>query len=76
MTTFTLKLDLTDHQHPDNLAAEHAKVREWLNLASQAIGSNSNRRGELSIPVYDPSSNSGRRAVIGFWEFIDSTTEA
>jgi hypothetical protein len=73
---FILRLDLTDHRHPENLPAEHAKVREWLNLASQAIGSNSHRSGELIIPVYDPSSNVGRRAVIGSWEFTDTAPAA
>jgi hypothetical protein len=52
MTEFVLKLDLANHRHPENLAAEHALVREWLNLASRAIGSNSNRQGELTIPTF------------------------
>ena len=50
---FILRLDLTDHQHPENLAAEHAKVREWLNLAVQQLGSNLERKGDLRIPIWN-----------------------
>lgn len=66
---FILRLDLTDHQHPDNLTAEHAKVREWLGLAIHAIGSNLKRQGELTIPSFDPRSNAGGHVKIGSWEF-------
>jgi hypothetical protein len=71
MSAFILRLDLSDHEHRDNLPAQHSKVCAWLDLAKHAIGSNLNRRGDLTIPVFDPSSNNGRRAVIGSWEFTD-----
>jgi len=68
---FILRIDLTDHQHPGNLAAEHALVRECLNLASRAIGSNSNRQGDLTIPTFDPHRSVGGHVKIGSWEFTD-----
>jgi hypothetical protein len=70
-TEFVLRLDLANHRHPENLAAEHAKVREMLDLASRAIGSNSKRSGELTTPTWDASRSTGGHAVIGSWEFID-----
>jgi hypothetical protein len=73
---FILRLDLTDHQHPENRAAEHAKVRTWLALAAQAIGAGSNRSGELTIPSFDPHRNVGGHVKIGSWAFIDNQTEA
>jgi hypothetical protein len=72
---FILRLDLTDHQHPENLAAEHAKVRELLGLASQAIGANSGRKGELTTPTWDASRSTGGHAVIGSWEFTNNQME-
>jgi hypothetical protein len=71
MTDFVLKLDLSDHEHRDNLAAQHTKVCQWLDLAKQAIGSNSNRRGDLTTPTWDASRSTGAHVVIGRWEFID-----
>jgi hypothetical protein len=73
MTDFVLKIDLSEHGHPGNLPAQHARVREMLDFAKQAIGANSNRRGDLTIPVFDPSSNTGGHAVIGSWAFEDET---
>jgi hypothetical protein len=71
MTDFILRLDLTDHQHPENRAAEHAKVREWLGLAINAIGAGTKRQGDLTIPSFDPRSNVGGHVKIGSWEFTD-----
>jgi hypothetical protein len=65
---FILRLDLTEHQHPDNLTAEHTKVREILALAAQAIGS-SKRSGELTIPRFDPNSGVNSAFKIGSWGF-------
>jgi hypothetical protein len=70
--TFTLSLDLTDHEHPGNPAAQHAKVREWLGLAMQAIGSDLKRKGELTIPCWDASLGVNHHAPIGSWEFTDA----
>jgi hypothetical protein len=69
--TFTLSIDLTDHQHPGNQAAQHAKVREWLGLTIQAIGAGTKRKGELTIPSFDPHRNVGGHVKIGSWEFVD-----
>jgi hypothetical protein len=68
---FILRLELDNHRHPENLAAEHAVVREWLNLASHAIGSSPARKGELSTPTWDASRSTGGHAVIGSLAFID-----
>jgi hypothetical protein len=76
VAAFILRLDLTDHQHPGNLAAEHAKVRELLGLASQAIGAGTNRKGELTIPSFDPHRNVGGHIKIGSWEFTDTAPAA
>jgi hypothetical protein len=70
---FILRLDLTDHRHPGNPAAQHHLVREWLNLASQAIGSSSKRSGELTIPRWDVSLGINHHAAIGSWAFEDET---
>jgi hypothetical protein len=74
MTDFILKLDLSDHQHPGNPAAQYAQVRRMLDLAKQAIGANSNRRGDLTIPSFDPHRNVGGHVTIGSWEFIEDET--
>jgi hypothetical protein len=71
MTEFVLRLDLAEHGHPDNAAAQYVFVRQMLDIARQQLGSGTPPKGELSIPVFDPSSNSGRRAVVGRWEFQD-----
>ena len=72
MSAFILRLDLSDHaQHGDNLPAQHAKVRQWLGLAIQAIGGNSARSGDLTVPIFDPATNTGRHAKVGTWTFTD-----
>jgi hypothetical protein len=70
---FILRIDLTDHQHPGNQAAQHAKVRELLGLASHAVGANSGRKGDLTVPGFDPSSNTGGHVKVGSWKFEDET---
>jgi hypothetical protein len=72
---FVLELDLADHQHPDNRGAEHAKVREILALAAQAIGSSHDRSGELTIPHFDPRIGASRPVKIGDWRFVDDKTD-
>jgi hypothetical protein len=72
MAEFVLRLDLTDHQHPGNQAALHAKVREWLALAMQAIGSGSARKGDLTIPLWDGGQGVSRHVKIGEWQFNDT----
>jgi hypothetical protein len=76
MTAFVLRLDLSSHQHPGNPAAQHALVRQMLNLAMQAIGSNLNRKGELSIPLWDASEGLSRHIAIGSWEFTETRNPA
>lgn len=71
---FILRLNLTDHQHPENRAAEHAKVRELLGLAMQAVGSSPKRNGELKIPRWDVSRGVNEAVTIGSWEFIEDET--
>jgi hypothetical protein len=69
VTTFTLKLDLSDHEHPNNQHAQHAIVLQMLDFAKQAIGSDIKRSGDLfSSFVFE-------RKKIGSWEFTDDATE-
>jgi hypothetical protein len=71
MHHFVLRLDLTDHQRPDNLTAEHAKVREMLGIAMQAIGSSPGRKGEITIPKFDPRRGISDHVAVGSWEFTE-----
>jgi hypothetical protein len=66
-TEFVLKLDLSGHEH--HQMAQHAHVCQMLDLAKQAIGSDSKRHGELTIPRFDVSLGVNRPAVIGSWAF-------
>jgi hypothetical protein len=66
---FTLTLDLTDHGHPDNPRAQHVIVLRMLELASQAIGSDIKRSGELFYSL------DFERKKIGSWEFSDESTD-
>jgi hypothetical protein len=74
MTEFVLRLDLSDHRHPDNLPAEHAKVREWLGLAVQQLGSNLSRKGDLRIPIWNASEGASHPVTIGSWAFTEDET--
>ena len=76
MTIFTLTLDLTGHEHPANPAAQHAKVRELLGLAVQAIGSGPGRKGDLTVPVWNASEGVSRHVTIGSWEFTETAPAA
>ena len=66
-TEFVLRLDLAEHAH--HQPAQHAHVCQMLDLAKQAIGSDSKRHGELTIPRFDVSLGVNRPAVIGSWAF-------
>jgi hypothetical protein len=72
-TEFVLKLDLSDHEHPDNLYAQHSKVCQWLDLAKQAIGASIGRSGDLRIPIFNASEGVHRPVKIGSWAFEDET---
>jgi hypothetical protein len=72
LTTFTLTLDLAGHEHPENPTAQHAKVREMLGLAIQAVGAGTKRHGDLTIPSWDHARNTGGHVKIGSWEFSDA----
>ena len=74
MPDFILKLDLSGHEH--HQTAQHAHVCQMLDLAKQAIGSDSKRKGDLTIPRWDVSLGVNRPSTIGSWEFIDNQTEA
>jgi hypothetical protein len=67
-------LDLTYHQHPGNRAAEHALVRQWLNLAVQQLGANLDREGELMVPVWDLRVGASHPTRVGSWAFIEDET--
>jgi hypothetical protein len=67
MTAFILRLDLSGHEH--HQTAQHALVGQMLDLAKQAINSDSKRHGELTIPRFDVSLGVNRPAVIGSWAF-------
>jgi hypothetical protein len=71
MTEFVLRLDLREHEHRDNLAAQYTKVCQWLDLAKQQLGSNLNRRGDLTIPIWNLSVGANHPAKIGSWAFVE-----
>jgi hypothetical protein len=70
-TEFVLRIDLSGHEH--HQAAQHLFVRQMLANASQMIGSNSHRSGDLTIPRFDVSLGVNHHAPIGSWQF--NTTE-
>ena len=72
MTKFVLQLDLANHEH--HPAAQHALAREWLALAGQAIGSGSNRKGSLTVPVWDVNQGLSHHLAVGSWQFIETET--
>jgi hypothetical protein len=63
MTQFVLTINLEEHKHHENPAAQHAKVRQLLGIAAQALGMNTDRSGKLALVAND---------FIGSWEFQDS----
>jgi hypothetical protein len=71
MTDFVLQLDLSNHEH--HQAAQHTVVREMLGLAIQAIGSDSRRKGDLTIPVWNASQGVNRHVTVGSWQFNEDT---
>jgi hypothetical protein len=64
MTAFILRLDLTDHEHTHNPAAQHAIVGQLLDHAKQAICSGTAREGDLFF-----SAMLQERQKIGTWQF-------
>jgi hypothetical protein len=60
MSTFVLTLDLSDHQHPGNIRAQHSTVCQMLQSAIHAIGSDNHRSGNLAMPG---------NVHVGTWEF-------
>ena len=70
MTTFTLRIDLSGHEH--HRTAQHALVRQWLGLAVQQLGSNLDRKGDLRIPIWNASIGASHPVTIGSWAFIDN----
>jgi hypothetical protein len=72
MTEFVLRLDLDET--PGNPAAQSAKVCELLRVAGQAIGSDHRqRKGDLTVPSFDPHRGINDHIKIGSWKFEDKT---
>jgi hypothetical protein len=85
MTKFNLTLDLSDHAHPENPAAQRAFVTQMLHQAAQAVGSNYvDPRVKTEEHGVKPDHHSVRHASgdivagpafgqkkIGTWEFSD-----
>ena len=69
-TTFTLTIDLTDHEHPGaSWRAQHHTVVTLLDQVKQAVGSSPSRRGDI---IYTGLAHGqSRSSLIGFWEFTD-----
>jgi hypothetical protein len=68
-TTFTLTIDLADHEHPGNWRAQHNTVLTLLDQVKQAIGSSPGRRGDI---VYTGLAHGqSRSSLIGSWQFGD-----
>jgi hypothetical protein len=66
VTTFTLTLDLSDHEHPENPRAQRSFILQMLILAGQAIGASEAMAGELT------AGGAFAQQKIGSWE-LDST---
>jgi hypothetical protein len=75
-TTFTLTIDLTDHEHPGaNWRAQHHTVAGLLDRVKQSVGSSPGRRGDIVFTGL--AHGQSRSSLIGFWEFTDNEqTEA
>jgi hypothetical protein len=67
-TTFTLTIDLTDHEHPGaNWQAQHHTVVGLLDRVKQSVGSSPGRRGDI---IYTGIANGqAHSTTIGSWEF-------
>jgi hypothetical protein len=67
-TTFTLTIDLTDHEHPGaSWIAQHHTVVGLLDRVKQSVGSSPGRRGDIT---YTGSANGqSYSTTIGSWEF-------
>jgi hypothetical protein len=65
MTAFILRLDLAEHEHAHNPAAQRLIVGQMLDHARQAVCSGSAREGELSL------SAPLQKQKIGTWQFTD-----
>lgn len=75
-TTFTLTIDLTDHEHPGaSWRAQHHTVVGLLDQVKQSVGSSPGRRGDITYTGFANGQSSS--SLIGFWEFSndDKATE-
>lgn len=68
-TTFTLSIDLADHEHASNLPAQHALVRQFLGDAQQALGMSLQRRGDITHTAI--ANGQARTTIVGSWEFSE-----
>jgi hypothetical protein len=67
-TTFTLTIDLTDHEHPGaSWRAQHHTVVTLLDQVKQSIGSNPGRRGDITHTGL--AHGQSHSTTIGSWEF-------
>jgi hypothetical protein len=68
--TFTLTIDLTDHEHPGaNWQAQHHTVVGLLDRVKQSVGSSPGRRGDIVHTGFAHGQSSS--SLIGSWQFVD-----
>jgi hypothetical protein len=74
-TTFTLTIDLTDHEHPGaNWHAQHHTVVGLLDRVKQSVGSSPGRRGDI---IYTGIANGQSHSMtIGSWEFSNDEAQS
>jgi hypothetical protein len=69
-TTFTITIDLTDHEHPGaSWQAQHHTVVGLLDRVKQSVGSSPGRRGDITHTGF--AHGQSRSSLIGSWQFVD-----
>jgi hypothetical protein len=67
-TTFTITIDLTDHEHPGaSWQAQHRTVVDLLDRVKQSVGSSPGRRGDIVHTGF--ANGQSHSTTIGSWEF-------
>jgi hypothetical protein len=69
-TTFTITIDLTDHEHPGaNWRAQHHTVVTLLDQVKQSVGSSPGRRGDITYTGF--ANGQAHSTTVGSWEFTN-----
>jgi hypothetical protein len=72
-TTFTITIDLADHEHPGaDWRAQHHTVVTLLDRVKQSVGSSPGRRGDIVHTGFANGQSSS--TTIGTWEFRNDET--